>query len=171
MTWGDQQKTEIETIKERTIKLKLSDADCDRLLKKVGEHGLTVAELIENFIGDLVDGTYTNGSDERMFAQDWFDRCYFGMFPEDTLLRHLLRYDYDVDDFLTAWDEREHYQEHPEEYTEEKEDLEEDEELWFEEDLAEMLDGWEIEEGQEMSKEIEHCREFLKDCQGLSGNK
>lgn len=169
MIWGDQQAQEIETIKERTVKLKLSDADCDRLLKKAGEHGLTVAELLQNFIGDLVDGTYTNGSDERMYAQDWFGRCGFGMFPEHTLLRYLLQNDYDVDDFVTAWDEQENYQEHPEEYAEEKADLDEGEKLWFEEDLEEMLDGWEIEKGREMSKEVEHCREYLSECQGFKG--
>ena len=45
--------------------MKLSDADCDRLARKCGEHGLTIGELIENFVGDLVGGTYSNGSDER----------------------------------------------------------------------------------------------------------
>lgn len=28
--------------------MKLSDADCDRLARKCGEHGLTIGELIEN---------------------------------------------------------------------------------------------------------------------------
>ena len=32
MSYGEQQKKEIETIKERTIKLQLSDADCHLLL-------------------------------------------------------------------------------------------------------------------------------------------
>ena len=45
--------------------MKLSDADCDRLAGKCGEHGLTIGELIENFVGDLVGGTYSNGSDDR----------------------------------------------------------------------------------------------------------
>jgi hypothetical protein len=171
MTLAERKQQEIETIKERTIKLKLSDADCDRILEKAGEHSLTVSKLLENFIGDLVDGTYSNGSDERMMAQDWFDRCYFGMFPENTLLRNLLEYGYDVGDFLTAWDEHENYQKHPEEYAEDKADLEEGERLWFEEDLEVMQEYWKPEESREMSEEIELCREYLKDCQGLSGNK
>ena len=77
---------EIATNKEWTITLNLSDADCDRLLKKAGSNGLTAAELLQNFIGDLVDGIYANGSDERMYPQDWFNHCDFGMFPEKTLL-------------------------------------------------------------------------------------
>lgn len=48
MSWGEEQKKEIETIRERKITVKLSDADCDRLARKCGEHGLTIGELIEN---------------------------------------------------------------------------------------------------------------------------
>lgn len=86
MSWGEEQQKEIETIRERKITVKLSDADCDRLARKCGKHGLTIGELIENFVGDLVGGTYSNGSDERDYADQWFERCWFGMFPEPTLL-------------------------------------------------------------------------------------
>lgn len=97
MSWGEEQKKEIETIRERKITVKLSDADCDRLARKCGEHGLTIGELIENFVGDLVGGTYSNGSDERDYADQWFERCWFGMFPEPTLLNHLLK------DMIADW--------------------------------------------------------------------
>ena len=53
-----QQQEEIETIRSRTIEVKLSDADVKRISEKAAAHGLTVGELIENFIGDLVCGTY-----------------------------------------------------------------------------------------------------------------
>ena len=36
--------------------------------------------------GSDLCGTYSNGSDERMYAEQWFERCWFGMFPEHTLL-------------------------------------------------------------------------------------
>ena len=36
MSWGEEQQKEIETIRERKITVKLSDADCDRLAKKFG---------------------------------------------------------------------------------------------------------------------------------------
>ena len=80
--------------------MKLSDADCDRLARKCGEHGLTIGELIENFVGDLVGGTYSNGSDERDYADQWFERCWFGMFPEPTLLNHLLNLGYEPEHYL-----------------------------------------------------------------------
>ena len=57
-----QQQEEIETIRSRTIEVKLSDADVKRISEKAAAHGLTVGELIENFIGDLVCGTYSNHS-------------------------------------------------------------------------------------------------------------
>lgn len=40
MVYSKQQEEEILTIKERTITLKLSDADCDRLLEKADRCGI-----------------------------------------------------------------------------------------------------------------------------------
>ena len=77
-----------ETIQSRQLEIKLSEEDVRKITEKAGAHGLTVAELIEHFIGDLVYGTYTNGSDERMYANDWFERCGFGRFS-DTFLQYL----------------------------------------------------------------------------------
>ncbi len=57
MSWGEEQQKEIETIRERKITVKLSDADCDRLARK-WEAWSDNRELIENFVGDLVGGTY-----------------------------------------------------------------------------------------------------------------
>ena len=85
--------------KERQITISLSDSECNTLLNKCGEHGITINELFENFAGDLAGGSYTNGSDERMRAGKWFDRCWFGMFPEKTLLNHLLCNGYDPEQF------------------------------------------------------------------------
>jgi len=100
---GNEQQKEIATIKPRTLQLKLSAADCERIAERAGACGLTVSELLENFIGDLVSGTYSNGSDERMYANNWFDRCWFGMFPEDTFLRHLIEWG-DLENFLDSYE-------------------------------------------------------------------
>lgn len=64
---------------------------------------MTVGELIENFIGDLVCGTYSNGSDERMYAEQWFERCWFGMFPDLTFLRYLIEWG-GLDEVIGAWE-------------------------------------------------------------------
>lgn len=93
----EDRKKEIKTIKERTLVLKLSDADCDRILQKATSHSMTVSELLESFIGDLVDGTFTNGSDERYLAEDWFNRCGFERDDKRTLLWHLLEQHADLE--------------------------------------------------------------------------
>lgn len=87
MIYGEQQQQEIATIKERTIKLKLSDADVDRLAMKAAEAGMTMEELLVSFIGDLVCGTYSNGSDERMYAEAWYERCGFSFYPSNDIAR------------------------------------------------------------------------------------
>ena len=160
---------EIKTIKERTITVKLSDADCKRLVKKCGEHGLTVGELIENFVGDLIGGTYSNGSDERAFADQWFDRCWFGMFPEPTLLNHLLSWGYDPEEYLdlldnieTAEKEKKYLEEHPEEADEEEVSfIDSDIEDWKNE-LKDMRADWKpTKEHPNMEEEIEIIKKWV----------
>jgi len=90
MTGAERQKQEIASIKKRNIEMLLSDADIKRLWIKAGEVGMTAGELLVSFVGDLVDGTYTNGSDERMYAGQWFERCGFSFMAENTFLRYLL---------------------------------------------------------------------------------
>ena len=55
-----------------------------------GRYGTTVEELLENFVGDLIDGTYCNGSDEYEYARRWFERCDLGMFPETDFVSYML---------------------------------------------------------------------------------
>ena len=154
MSWGEEQKKEIETIRERKITVKLSDADYDRLARKCGEHGLTIGELIENFVGDLVDGTYSNGSDETIYANQWFDRCGFAMFPEPTLLNHLLSTGYDPENYLntmdnidTAKEEKKYPEEHPKEADEEEASYLDDDIADWEEELKSMREDWNPERG------------------------
>lgn len=98
----EQPKKEITTIRDRLLNLRLSDADVQRLSEAAGKVGLTVSQLLENFIGDLVDGTYSNGSDERLLANQWLERC--GFDTEKSLLQYSLFYGW-IDELLNAWDE------------------------------------------------------------------
>lgn len=165
----EEQKKEIETIKERKIIVKLSDADCNRLVRKCGECGLTIGELIENFIGDLVDGTYSNGSNERNFAEHWFERCWFGMFPEPTLLNHLLCFGYDPEDYLdlldnieTAQEDKKYFEEHLEEADEEAQYIDDDIADW-EEELKDMREDWKPEKAPNMDEEIQLIKKWVKE--------
>ena len=47
--------------------------------------------------------THTNGSDERMYIEQWFDRCYFSIMPEETFLSYLLEMR-EIDSVLECWE-------------------------------------------------------------------
>ena len=117
---NERQAKEIETIKERTIPLKLSDADVKRICTLAGSVNITVTSLIENFIGDLVGGTYSNGSDERTFARQWFNRCGFDIGIEYSFLQFAID-NFALEEILDLWesiqdakDDIDYYKEHPE---------------------------------------------------------
>lgn len=173
-----EQQKEIETIKERNIVVKLSDADCKRISDLCGEHNLKVGELLENFIGDLVGGTYTNGSDERMYARQYFERCWFGMFPEKTLLNFLLSgWEFDLDRFMDLLEQLEDNRADLEEYEKNPEghdwDLEEIEFLKtdiedLENELAEIKQAFFKEnEKADWEKEVENVKKFVEEREQL----
>lgn len=169
---SEQQKREIETIKERSVSLKLSDSDCEDILKLCGKHNITIAELLEGFIGDLIGGTHTNGSDERLYAERYFERCGYGMFPEPTLLNWLLTMGYDVyDDFLEVIDDIETGYADLEDYKKDP-SVFDDEEIEF---LKEDIGDWEHQieeikanflehnEKADWEKEVEKVNEWWKE--------
>lgn len=164
-------------MEKRKITVKLSDVDCDSLVRKCGEYGLSIGELIENFIGDLVGGTYSNGSDEEDYANQWFERCWFGMFPKQTLLNHLLNWGYDPEDYLNALDnigtakeEKKYLEEHPEEADEEEAScIDSDIEEW-EDELKDMRKDWKPEGEPNMDEEIERIKKWVKEKEEFINN-
>lgn len=123
-----EQQKEIETISPREYKLNLSDADVERIAKTAGSYGMTVSELLENFIGDLVNGTYTNGSDERMYAQQWAERCWFSYDQDKSLVKYLCDgWDYEFSDLLGVLDRIESIKA---DIVEEENHIEDAENLW-----------------------------------------
>lgn len=80
---------DIKTMKPRKFILNLSDSDIKKLCFEAGKRGITPEEIIENFVFDLVNGTYTNGSAERNYINHWIERCGFvGM--EQNFIHYLL---------------------------------------------------------------------------------
>jgi len=140
ITGGEQQK-EIETIKERVFRIRLSDADVERLALKAASGGLLPEELLQNFIGDLVRGTYSNGSDERMYAEQWFDRCWFSSYaPTSSLFQHLARMGC-LEHAIELWEKLRYSKEDvvdPELSEEEKEEIEQDI-MEVEKELSEII--------------------------------
>lgn len=168
----EQQKKEIETIRERNIKVKLSDADCERLMRKCGAFEITVGELIASFVGDMVVGTYSNGSDERDLIDGWFGRCGFGTGSDPTLLSHLLYYGYDPEEYLKIQDIIDSYRHELAEETDREERRYLTEEiLRLEEDLIDMRTDWKIKKAPDMEEEIKHMKEWVKEKENLMVNR
>ena len=139
-----------EKKKARKITVNLTDADSEAIFQKAAAHGLTVGELLENFIADLIGGAGTNGSDERDRAEAWFERCWFGMFPEETFLRWLIEWGADsVSDFCARW----------ELLQDAKEDIKDEERPEYREAIQEEID-FQTEELQSYYNDyVEWCRD------------
>lgn len=175
MTYREKQEQEIKTIAERTVTIRLSDADCERIARKAGRVGMSVGELLGSFIGDLIGGTYSHGSEEEMRAEEWFDRCGFDYPAGDRLLNYLLETSYDIGDFITVCDEIEYYKKHPKEYAKEKAEAKEkgDDYLWFEKEykqfIEEYVDIYKLHNRKEpdMNKEVKICRKWYQDLEEL----
>ena len=88
---------------QRTISIRLYQDEVEELCMKSGKVRLSIGELFENFVADLICGTHTNGSDERMYIEQWFDRCYFSIMPEKTFLSYLLEMQ-EIDSVLECWE-------------------------------------------------------------------
>lgn len=108
-----------EPLRQCNFAVNLTDSDLTAFFEKAYQNGTTPAEILEGFINDLICGSRTNGSDERMYAQQYFDRCCYGMLSETTFCRYLLEYgEFDtlIDALETKEDaagEIEYYAEHP----------------------------------------------------------
>lgn len=90
--------SETETCALKNYTLNLSDHDTEAIARKAGSYNMTVPRLLEHFIVDLIDGTYTNGSDERMYANQWFERCWFARESNRNLITFICDHNYDFDD-------------------------------------------------------------------------
>lgn len=108
---------------QRGIVLKLPYEDVESLCAKAARADLTVSQLLENFIYDLVQSDRSNGSDERMYANDWFDRCGFSCCFSETFLQYLVEYG-DVDSAIKIWEEIKYYKDQGELEESEKEFVE-----------------------------------------------
>lgn len=164
MTSYEENIQENKTVKERTFKIRLSDADVERIFQKSGSVDLTPEQLIENFIGDLVYGTYTNGSDERMYANEWFDRCGFS-FGGKTFLAALIEQE-SVEDFLKYWKTYTNAKNYVEELMRdpqtEKEDIlwESEEERYQKERLQEFFDDFQEYEHGTIEEEVKKAEDW-----------
>ena len=87
----EERKKDAATIRPRMFMLDLSDGDMAQFTRLAEEYGTTPAEILQGFICDLINGTYTRGSDERDYAYQYFDRCLYGYGDRISFLAWLLK--------------------------------------------------------------------------------
>lgn len=63
------------------IKVKVDPSDLKRFRELCEKYGITPEQLLEGFIADLTFGEKNHGSDERMMAVEYVERCY--LIPRD----------------------------------------------------------------------------------------
>lgn len=162
---------EVKTVRERTITVKLSDADCKKVLEAAGQYGMTVGDLLSMFITDLVDGTLANKKCDRIYARRWVEQC-FRMWNAPTALGNLLTWEQDPEEYLKLFDElkeareyKKYIENHKEEYGK-----------YWEEDIREQADQIEELKGRieefcepEMNEdnELERIRRWIKERKSL----
>ena len=96
---------DLETKKEVKMDLHLTDQQLESLLRNTFLAGLKHPEdLLESFLADL-SGWHSNGSDEEMYAQKWYDRAYGGRDGENSFLFNSDASIGELEDILEAEDE------------------------------------------------------------------
>ena len=161
----EKQKQEIASIKGRELVLRLSDQDVEEICELTGRYGTTVEELLENFVGDLIDGTYCNGSDEHEYARRWFERCDLGMFPETDFVSYMLNsYGSDRVDVLIGCQEE--LQEVENEISKSKEQL-----LEYQNKLNDSSYDWERKNYRKISSiEISFGKQFVRNGKNIGSH-
>ena len=126
-----------DELQKRSVVLELSDKDCEGILSICGSHGITLSELLENFIHDLTGGSRSNRSDERELADQYISRCWFTILAEDTMLKFLLLF-YGpgvAADFVDIYDSIEQAKKDLEAYEKDPQKFDEEEIQFSKEDL------------------------------------
>ena len=164
MVQGKQQAKELFKVSFRTFEVPISDADMKRFVKLAATRGLAPARILQNFVWDLLDGTYCNGPEDHQNAQAWFEHCNFHNFPRKPLLLSLLDHCYDPKTFLTVWELHQEYLKDPEKFCRELHEVyDPTKPTWNETFLQEMLDEWQPECTPDLELEVQIIKEYLDD--------
>ena len=112
-----------------------------------------------------------------MCAEQWFDSCWFGMFPEPTLLSCLLSWGNEPKDYLkllddleTAKDDKKYLEEHPDEADDEEASYFDDYIAEREKELKEIRENWKPKKEPNMDEEIELIKNWVKEREDFINN-
>ena len=84
--------SDADTLKERDIKLSLTDEETRSLLLEAARRNTTVEELLEDFVANLTGSIRSRGSDERDLAERYVDRCIYSFDDNESFLQWLSIY-------------------------------------------------------------------------------
>jgi len=108
-----------EPLRQRNFAVELTNSTAAAFYELCCRNGTDAGEVLAGFINDLVCGSYTRGSDERMYAQQYFDRCCYDLCAPETFLRYLLK-EYELPALLDCMETRQdaaddlaYYEQHP----------------------------------------------------------
>ena len=85
----------------RTMTFTAPDNDLQKFVTKCAEYGISPEKALSGFVGDLISGENTGGSDERMMADQYFNRRYSADATSKTFLRWAIQ-DGCIDDVMNA---------------------------------------------------------------------
>lgn len=115
----NEQNEDLKSIRVREdLKINLTDKAFISLKSLAYKAGYkSPGELLSSFIGDLTGWGYTNGSDERDCAEQWYQRA-FGMSEYySNFIHYLYDNDYTLDDMSDMLEEGEYFDDVYERYT------------------------------------------------------
>ena len=114
--WAQKVKEQNEDLKSMKVredlKVSLTDKALIELKALAYKAGFkSPGELLSSFIGDLTGWGYTNGSDERDYAERWYERS-FGMREyEAYFIYHLYNTDFTLADMEALLEDEEYFEE------------------------------------------------------------
>lgn len=92
MTKYEEMKKDRETLRKRNIEIALTDAEAKDLCREAARRNTTPEQLIEDFIANLTDSSRSSGSDERMLAYEYVERCHYSYSSKESFLQWLIEY-------------------------------------------------------------------------------
>lgn len=149
---------------KRNATLELTDEEVQQLTEIAARSNMTAGELLSAFVHDLCRSEWSNGSDERDRAEDWYDRARVG-FPCDQSLAGSLVTDDGlgaIESLVDALDSQQMYREDPKAWKEELEEVAGNEaELEFSHEIDRALEK--LPQGSNQEEQIQRCCQIVEE--------
>ena len=138
-------RADYDTLRERDVKLKLTDEEVESICREAARRNTTVEELLEDFVANLTGSIRNRGSDEREYAYQYVERCIYSFDDSESFLQWLSIYG-DLESVLVSLNEIDVVSAHKERYEDAEEELEyhkqEIEDAYEEYKTAGGKEGW-----------------------------